>query len=397
MAITACIPSATEHRENKVEETVTIWEQWSKLNKANKWKIKDNNIQHFERIISNARQAQEKGDITSIWKMIRSISGRRRRQDMPMTNAAAKLCVTEQMEEDELIRFLTTRFGATDNLGENEPHDQTSLPKDKDAVRINTSTTIPMMRKLNIHKAIPHWSIPTAIWLLAKSETKTILTDIWNDIGETRTLPTQWDEMQTIWLGKTNKDTTKLDNRRAINLTDPAMKGYLNDLQTEIRETKAGKWAPATYGGVPLRNSVMAITVTQEIMSRAKKARRSYFMYLGAAEKAFDKIKRSRIWKSVDKQLSKINPIAARLRERHRRTLYATKAKHKCFKVRMTEGIAQGDPNAQSLFVMTYEDFGQEIDENRSPLLKMDFDVPTYLSKELQATPSDTISLHRHM
>ena len=43
----------------------------------------------------------------------------------------------------------------------------------------------------------------------------------------------------------------------------------------------------------------------------------------------------------------------------------------------MTEGIAQGDPNAQSLFVMTYEDFGQEIDENRAPLLKMDFDVPT--------------------
>ena len=108
--------------------------------------------------------------------------------------------------------------------------------------------------------------------------------------------------MQTVWLGKANKDTTKLSNRRAINLTDPAMKGYLNYLQTEIRETKAGTWSPTTYGGVPLRNSVMAITVTQEIMSRAKKARRNYFMYLGDAEKAFDKIKRKRILKSINKQ-----------------------------------------------------------------------------------------------
>ena len=63
----------------------------------------------------------------------------------------------------------------------------------------------------------------------------------------------------------------------------------------------------------------------------------------------------------------------------------------------MTEGIAQGDPNAQSLFVMTYEDFGQEIDEHRAPLLKMDFDVPKFLNKELQELPPDTISLHRHM
>ena len=95
------------------------------------------------------------------------------------------------------------------------------------------------------------------------------------------------------------------------------------------------------------------------MMSRAKKARRIYFMYLGDAEKAFDQIKRNRNWKSINKQLSDISPIAVRLRKRHRRTIYATKLKHKYVKVRMKEGIAQGDPNAQSLFVMTYEDFGQ--------------------------------------
>ena len=120
-------------------------------------------------------------------------------------------------------------------------------------------------------------------------------------------------------------------------------------------------------------------------------------MYLEDAEKAFDKIKRRRIWPSINKQLSGINPIARRLRERHRRTIYATKMKHKYVKVRMTEGIAQGDPNAQSLFVMTYEEFGHEIDEQREHLLAMSFDVPKYLLPELSKYPKETISLHKHM
>ena len=54
----------------------------------------------------------------------------------------------------------------------------------------------------------------------------------------------------------------------------------------------------------------------------------------------------------------------------------------------MTEGIAQGDPNAQSLFVMTYEEFGHEIDEQRAHLLKMDFDVPKYLLPKARKVPA---------
>ena len=57
--------------------------------------------------------------------------------------------------------------------------------------------------------------------------------------------------------------------------------------------------------------------------------------------------------------------------------------KHTNVKVRMTQGISQGDPNAQSLFVMTYEEFEHDIDEQRAHLLKMDFDVPKYLLPEL--------------
>ena len=126
------------------------------IHKSPKSKIKKIQISHLESIVAKAREAQEKGDITSIWKMIRNISGRKRRQDMPLKNEAGKLCVTEQMEEEELIIFLTTQFGATENLGENEPHEHLNGITESDAVHIHAATTVAMMRKLNIHKAIPH-------------------------------------------------------------------------------------------------------------------------------------------------------------------------------------------------------------------------------------------------
>ena len=100
--------------------------------------------------------------------------------------------------------------------------------------------------------------------------------------------------MQTVWLEKHGKDSTQMSNRRAINLTDPALKGYLNLLQTELREYKRHAWKPTTYGGVPGRSETKAITIVQEIMARAGKAGRNFVLYMGDAIKAFDKIKRAK-------------------------------------------------------------------------------------------------------
>ena len=63
----------------------------------------------------------------------------------------------------------------------------------------------------------------------------------------------------------------------------------------------------------------------------------------------------------------------------------------------MTEGVAQGDPNSQSLFVMAYEEFGQQVDEIRADTIQMDFKIPKYLIPQAEWCPLDTISMHQHV
>ena len=176
------------------------------------------------------------------------------------------------MECDEIKRFMTTELGATTNLNKITVQVDDSSSECSTEPEITTTTHKSMMRKLKITKAVPLWSIPTAAWLIAAESTTTIVASVWNDLAHQDALPNQWEEMQTVRLKKPGKDASKMENRRAINLTDPAFKGYLNFIQSEIRQYKEGKWKPTTYGGVPFGSAPLAIMIVQEIMARLKMA-----------------------------------------------------------------------------------------------------------------------------
>ena len=218
---------------------------------------------------------------------------------------------------------------------------------------------------------------------------------LWKTIRKKRRLPTKWDSMQTIWLPKPGKDTSQLRNKRSINLSDPALKGYLNFIQTHVRSAKLGAWQPTTYGGVPGKSAVTAILVVQEVMSRLVRAKKSFFMYMGDGEKAFDKLKRAKIWKATKRQLGVIPSIRKRMKHRHRRTIYTTKADNTMVEMEMTEGVAQGDPNGPGMFVMAYEDLGLKIDLDRPGMLHMSFEPPTSIILDTELMGN--IPLHRHV
>ena len=82
--------------------------------------------------------------------------------------------------------------------------------------------------------------------------------------------------------------------------------------------------------------------------------------------------------------------------KRHVRTIYVTKIDEQYLKLQMTEGVAQGDPNSQSLFVMAYKDLGQQIDEIRADKIYMDFNIPKHLLPDAEWNKLDTISMHQH-
>lgn len=253
------------------------------------------------------------------------------------------------------------------------------------------------MRQINIRKAVPEWSAPTAAWLMCGDSLNEQLAKIWSEIGQTKRLPVQWETMQTIWLNKPGKDHSLMENKRAINLTDPPLKGYLNFLQNEVREFKKYKWNPCTYGGVPGKSAPIAKTVVQKAMSRAKYAKRHFFMYLEDATKAFDKLRRKKLWKATKTQLKGLKHISTRLKNRHRRTAFASKVGKKLLCMKMQEGVTQGDPNGPSLFVMAYEEFGRNIDQQRKNLLHMQFEIPKEWIPALNVHELNTIQMHKHM
>ena len=88
--------------------------------------------------------------------------------------------------------------------------------------------------------------------------------------------------------------------------------------------------------------------------------------------------------------------MVRQLKARHSRTVYTTNVDSQPLKIQMTEGVAQGDPNAQTLFVITYEEFGTQVDSARADNIHMEFKPPTSIAEEL-SNLSETISLHQHM
>lgn len=114
-------------------------------------------------------------------------------------------------------------------------------------------------------------------------------------------------------------------NKRAINLSDPALKGYLNWIQAELKEYKRDKWQPCTYGGVPGKSAPIAVNIVTEVMARAKKGKNTLRNVHARRNKSLRQPKRNKVLKATKKQLAGIPEIALRLKTRHKRTIYATK------------------------------------------------------------------------
>ena len=85
---------------------------------------------------------------------------------------------------------MTTEFGAITDLTRQKDVAEPQQLADK----ISPTTVKAMMRKQQIQKAIPEWSIPTAAWLIAENEIATVMAEIWNEIGTENKIPDMWEK-----------------------------------------------------------------------------------------------------------------------------------------------------------------------------------------------------------
>ena len=187
------------------------------------------------------------GNLTALWKLISKIGGKRSNLKQGLQDPQGVPCSTTEMEAAEVQRYMAATFGAVRvpegyerNIGEDfgsEEEIDLEEPTEKEITMENVKA---MMRSIKVRKAVPVWSLPTAAWLLAENQTEEHRVQLWKTIGRHRRLPTNWDYMQTVWLPKPGKDTSQLRNKRSINLSEPALKGYLNFIQTHVRSARLG-------------------------------------------------------------------------------------------------------------------------------------------------------------
>ena len=72
----ACTPGAVLDKHDRAQHTIDHWIEWRKLDRSNKIMIRNAKRAQLEQIIATARDAQDKGDLTSLWKMIHNVSGK---------------------------------------------------------------------------------------------------------------------------------------------------------------------------------------------------------------------------------------------------------------------------------------------------------------------------------
>ncbi len=83
------------------------------------------------------------------------------------------------------------------------------------------------LNQVKVNKAVPSWAAPTAAChitsdIIAKHMAKDL-----HKIIMTQTYPQIWRDIQTIWIEKPDKDSSKIQNRRPINLEEPGFKAYI--------------------------------------------------------------------------------------------------------------------------------------------------------------------------
>ena len=122
-----------------------------------------------------------------------------------------------------------------------------------------------------------------------------------------------WRNIQTIWIKKPDKDSSKIQNRRPINLEEPGFKAYLNTLQEELSESLMEHWNHTTTGSISHRSTVDSIMSVTTLIQKLLKHKQSFIIIYNDFTKAFDNMDTNRLAKVVREKLQSKPEIAEQI------------------------------------------------------------------------------------
>jgi hypothetical protein len=84
--------------------------------------------------------------------------------------------------------------------------------------------------------------------------------------------------LQTIWIPKPDKDPSRMDHLRPINLSEVSSKTHANVVQADTKAEMSTLWPENMYGAIPGRSTTDALFVVQETMARLNMRKQSFFV-----------------------------------------------------------------------------------------------------------------------
>ena len=124
-----------------------------------------------------------------------------------------------------------------------------------------------------------------------------LLTVFFNKIIREENIHDEWRESTLIPVFKEKRDVQNCKNYRGIKLTSHTLKIYEKVLDKRLREeTEIGD---EQFGFMRGRGTVDAIFILRQIMEKYAEKQRSLFLAFIDLEKAYDRVPRSEVWRSM--------------------------------------------------------------------------------------------------
>jgi Reverse transcriptase (RNA-dependent DNA polymerase) len=362
-----------QHQPLAIQHIYYTWHNWYTHRNHLNQQIKQAKSALIDRSLAACRKAALHNDMKTAWSILHRYTKTSSPLPTTLHTPQGTPCHTPQEQCAEINRYLETTLHTLPT-----PSRPQRPLNPRSPLRYTPTDVTLRLSQLPMDKAVPIWSLPSAAYSGASDILGDSLCPLWNHIAHYGEDPEQWSHLQVVWLGKPGKDSSRMENRRPICLSDPAAKAYLSQLNTNTTQHLLGTWRPTTYGALPHRSCSQAILNVNLILHHTAKHAKHFYAYFGDASKAFDLFKRDKLLHTFNTQVTDPQ-LLLELTARHHGTKLTTIVADHSTSTTTTEGVPQGDPLAPQSFVMGYEAMQRDMDRAYPPSDHFAYTVPRWI------------------
>jgi hypothetical protein len=306
---------------------------WHQAHIKSKALVRRCKLFYQDQLIQAAEHSAWSQDSRPAWKKIKALRLGKREVSVALRDSQGNV-LNEQGEADLITSYMKSTLAAKDSyiafdLASSRAVTSLSSPLlDIQHLCVNPLTVRSLLFNLDFSKAHPHWTSSPASYFLAHDLLDVPISALISSSLYHKTLPSLWYLLQTIWINKPGKPSSKLDNLRPINLTDPVARVYDKMLQLDLMEAMDERWSHTCYGALPSRSTITALITVQLLSARLRKQGVCHYVFLGDASKAFDLFSRDTILKQTAGQLH--HALSHALAQRHAHLHYQTNVGIEC-------------------------------------------------------------------